>query len=316
MTRLFKKRVAASALLPAAVIAACWGTPLPALADTPAPVASAPTATTIARPAMWVVKDDDTTIHLFGTVHLLRPDMQWLDGRVKAAFDASDTLVLEVILPTDPAEVMAVMGPHIGNPGAPPLTSQMEPAQRDAYVAAVKAIGVDPAVFEDAKPWFPAINLAMVPLMQAGFSPDAGAEAVLTTAAKASGKTVTALETAAEQFGFFGGMAQPVQLAFLNQTVADLPKMMPQFEQLMAHWAAGEADALGAMLNASMANNPEVADVLLFQRNARWAEWIKARLDTPGTVFVAVGAGHLAGEKSVQDYLATAGIVAERSDQP
>ena len=48
------------------------------------------------------------------------------------------------------------------------------------------------------------------------------------------------------------------------------------------------------------------------QRNANWAEWIDTRLDTPGTVFVAVGAGHLAGTKSVQDYLAAKDIAVTR----
>ena len=52
--------------------------------------------------------------------------------------------------------------------------------------------------------------------------------------------------------------------------------------------------------------------MLLFNRNANWAKWIKARLDNPGTVFIAVGAGHLAGPKDVQDQLETLGIKTQR----
>jgi uncharacterized protein YbaP (TraB family) len=52
--------------------------------------------------------------------------------------------------------------------------------------------------------------------------------------------------------------------------------------------------------------------VLITDRNVAWAKWVKARLDKPGTVFVAVGAGHLAGTGSVQDQLATAGVVSKR----
>jgi hypothetical protein len=52
--------------------------------------------------------------------------------------------------------------------------------------------------------------------------------------------------------------------------------------------------------------------VLLTRRNARWAEWIDARLDRPGTVFLAVGAGHLAGRDSVQAMLEKRGIKAKR----
>ena len=43
--------------------------------------------------------------------------------------------------------------------------------------------------------------------------------------------------------------------------------------------------------------------LLLKDRNARWADWVKARLATPGTVFIAVGSGHLAGPDSVQAML-------------
>ena len=57
----------------------------------------------------------------------------------------------------------------------------------------------------------------------------------------------------------------------------------------------------------------KLAEALLYSRNATWADWIEDRLETtPGTVFIAVGAGHLAGEKSVQDYLGQRGIQSER----
>ncbi|MCX7676523.1 MAG: TraB/GumN family protein, partial [Alteraurantiacibacter sp.] len=53
-------------------------------------------------------------------------------------------------------------------------------------------------------------------------------------------------------------------------------------------------------------------DRLLIQRNANWVRWIERRLEQPGTVFVAVGAGHLAGPGSVQDQLQERGHVVSR----
>ena len=61
-----------------------------------------------------------------------------------------------------------------------------------------------------------------------------------------------------------------------------------------------------------MLKSPELRKALFTDRNARWAEWIDVRLDKPGTVFTAVGAGHLGGKDSVQDFLAKKGIKAER----
>jgi uncharacterized protein YbaP (TraB family) len=51
---------------------------------------------------------------------------------------------------------------------------------------------------------------------------------------------------------------------------------------------------------------------MFVQRNARWASWIANRLKTPGTVFVAVGAGHLSGPDSVQSQLASLGVKSAR----
>jgi uncharacterized protein YbaP (TraB family) len=79
-------------------------------------------------------------------------------------------------------------------------------------------------------------------------------------------------------------------------------------------WAKGDPDGLAVAMNESLAATPELAQTLLYDRNARWAEALKARMEQPGTVFVAVGAGHLAGEKSVQDYLKQHGLTVSRVD--
>jgi uncharacterized protein YbaP (TraB family) len=52
--------------------------------------------------------------------------------------------------------------------------------------------------------------------------------------------------------------------------------------------------------------------MMFAERNARWADWIAARMQTPGVVFVAVGAGHLAGRDSLLVRLGEKGIVSKR----
>jgi uncharacterized protein YbaP (TraB family) len=56
-------------------------------------------------------------------------------------------------------------------------------------------------------------------------------------------------------------------------------------------------------MNGGMNTMPEIKRVLLTDRNQRWADWIAKRMKRPGTVFLAVGAGHLAGKESVQAML-------------
>jgi uncharacterized protein len=54
--------------------------------------------------------------------------------------------------------------------------------------------------------------------------------------------------------------------------------------------------------------SPELAEVLLHRRNNTWAGWVSERMKKPGTVFVAVGAGHLAGNRSVDRLVALRGF--------
>ncbi len=80
---------------------------------------------------------------------------------------------------------------------------------------------------------------------------------------------------------------------------------------MKAEWLAGDADALGELMNEEM-DDPALYERLLVNRNRNWVNWIENRLEEPGTVFIAVGAGHLAGEGSVQQILAERGLTAER----
>ena len=79
-------------------LALCLGS-VPALAQqhlpTPQPVAVV-AAPEIAHPALWKVADGDTTIYLFGTIHLLPKNIDWLDGPIAAALDSSAELVTEL----------------------------------------------------------------------------------------------------------------------------------------------------------------------------------------------------------------------------
>src|SRR5690349_10217806 len=80
-----------------------------------------------ADPALWVVKDADTTIYLFGTVHQLRPGLGWFDEAVKQAFDRSDSLEVELVLPPDDElqKLAAELGANRGSLSAelPPATA-------------------------------------------------------------------------------------------------------------------------------------------------------------------------------------------------
>jgi len=282
--------------------------PLPACAQGAAPAA----ATTDADPALWVVRDKDTTIYLFGTIHVLRPGLSWFDEAVKAAFDRSDEVVLELVLP-DPAKMAGIVRTTgIAPAGTPPLTERLPQAKRAAFTAAVVNLGLPATALDRYKPWLAATQLSVGPLQKTGYVSANGPEEVVSAAAKAGGKTLIGLETAEQQLGYFNGLSDAAQLKFLESTVDELPTLGKQMTTMVDAWAKGKPDILAREMNDSLKDTPEVARVLLTERNQRWAGWVKQRLAQPGTVFVAVGAGHLAGPESVQAQLKRLGVKAER----
>lgn len=287
-------------LIPALMALTLWGCGQKA----PAPAEKA-------DPALWVVKDHDTTIYLFGTVHVLKPGINWFQGGLKQAFDKADTLVLELVMPPD-AEMQAIVAELGTAAGGPPLTEQLPAAEAGKMRAALPKLGMAADSLDRAEPWLAATLLSVLPLKQLGYDDKQGAELTLTNAAKAAGKKLEGLETARQQLGYFDALPLPAQRKLLVETIDDLPEAGSKIDQAVIAWRKGDADGLARLVNADMASAPEVTEALLVRRNRNWADWISQRMGQPGTVFVAVGAGHLAGDQSVQAELAKRGLKVER----
>ena len=150
-----------------------------------------------------------------------------------------------------------------------------------------------------------------MPYAMAGYGADSGAEAVLRKTAVAKGKKLGALETVDFQLGLFDQLPREAQLKFLGEAVRDFDKSFAIIGSMTDEWGTGDPEGLGKLMNENM-DDPELAEALLYQRNRNWASWVRKRLEQPGTVFIAVGAGHLAGVNSLQDVLKQQGVVSTR----
>jgi len=272
-------------------------------APTATPTAAAgKTAMRDADPALWVVKDKDTTIYLFGTIHVLKPGLSWFDDGVKKAFDSSGQVVLEIVMPDTATMQALVTAKGMAHDGVK-LTDRLPEASRPALARALTGLGLPASAFDAMEPWYAATNLSLLPLIKKGYDVSNGPEQSITKAAAAQGKPVSGLETAEEQLNIFDSLSMPAQVAFLTNTIDELPKLDETMKKMVDSWAKGDPDALGKTLNEDLDASPEVKKALLVDRNKRWAFWISNRMKQPGTVFIAVGAGHLAGRDSVIEQL-------------
>jgi uncharacterized protein YbaP (TraB family) len=265
-----------------------------------------------ANPALWVVRDADTTLYLFGTIHMLPKDLTWFGGAVARAFQASNELTLELLPQDDPAALAPLILKLAVDPSGRTMAQRLNRQDHAAYVAALERIGLPAAPLEPLEPWFIAITAASVLYAKAGLDPQSGAETVLTQAARRAGKTITAFETPAEQFSFFDATPEAEQLAGLRELIDRPDQGLALLRRMLEHWARGEAEETGRLMNEAMKDTPATARLLLSERNVRWAQLLKQRLVRPGVVFVAVGASHLSGADSVPDLLRKAGLNVER----
>lgn len=266
-------------------------------------------AQTQLKPALWKVADEDTTIYLFGTVHALPKGLVWLDGPIATALDGSSELLTEIPDVSDAEQQKAVMA--IGLLKGETLRSLMIDADRVAFEALLNRLKIPAETFDPLEPWLAGITLAVIPYAMAGYGEEQGVETVLRKAAMAKGKKLGGLETVDYQLGLFDQLPRESQLKFLSAAVNDFDKSAGLISAMTEEWGSGDPDGLGKLLNAQM-DDPELAETLLFQRNRNWATWVRQRLQQPGTVFVAVGAGHLAGPNSVQDALKAQGVETAR----
>lgn len=265
----------------AAMIAAAVATSAPA-----EPVAQAPLPD--ARPALWVVNDEDTVIYLFGTFHALDGKAAWFNDEVRTAFNASGELMLETLVPE-----------------FKPL-----PAPAPAAVPGFRMQPVGP--FAGSASFLSTSKTVMSAGRSHGMSTAQGADTILREAAEEIGKPVGGLESFEFQLKMFAGLpgakppANPQQAA---QTQAALSAIL---EQLQAAWNRGDIESFQPMLDQMRTKSPQTYKTLFNDRNGRWATWIARRLQQPGVVFVAVGAGHLAGQDSVQNKLAALHVRSQR----
>jgi uncharacterized protein YbaP (TraB family) len=275
------------------------------------PVAAKAPAT--ARPALWAVSDADTTIYLFGTIHLLPKDYAWRTAKFDKAVAGSQQLVVETIVDeNNPHEIMAALSSLAFSPNLPPITARVPAAKRAALESAIKQSGLPQSAFDRMETWAAAFMLLGNQFKAMGLKTGEGVETILRNSFTSQGKSVGELESNREQLAFFDALPEQAQRALLEGAIDEPKNMTQEFDRMLSSWARGDIDQIGKTFNETLAASPELKDVLLKRRNENWNRWVQQRMASPGSVMIAVGAGHLAGSDSLVDMLRRGGYTVRR----
>ena len=274
---------------------------------------AAATETKPAKPAMWRVADADTSLYLFGTVHLLPAGYQWRTPRFDDVAAKSDSLVVETIVDEkNPAGFFAELMRLSMSPGLPPIVERVPADKRDALRTAIAKSGVPEMALDRMETWAAAFALLQVQFQNLGLSGASGVETTLKSGFASAGKPILQLETNAEQLGLFDTLPEAAQREFLESAIDDPGKVREQFDGMLKAWVSGDVDAIAKTFNSEFSESPELRSALIEKRNANWSRWLERRMAQPGTALVAVGAGHLAGQDSVIEMLKKRGLKVER----
>ncbi len=276
---------------------------------TPAAAKSGPAA----RPALWQVSDADTTVYLFGTIHLLPKNYRWRTAKFDQAVAGSQQLMVETIVDEgNPHQMMAALSSLAFSPNLPPITARVPPEKRPALEAAIRKSGMPLASLDRMETWAAAFMLLGNQFRAMGLKTGDGVESVLRTTFAGQGKTIGELETNREQLSFFDVLPEQAQRVLLEGAIEEPKNMSQEFDRMLSSWARGDIEQIARSFNENLAASPELREVLLKRRNENWSRWVQRRMAAPGSVMIAVGAGHLAGSDSLVDLLRRGGYTVRR----
>ena len=228
----------------------------PAAAPAPAAPAAAVAALPDADPAIWVVKDPDTTIYLFGTFHALDGKSDWFNEEVKTAFDQSAEVVLELPPMEDKAALQPIIMKYALDTTGKPLSEKLSPEGKERLAKALAGLGAPPTAFDKFRPFFATLTVVMAGAQKIGFTGENGAEAILTKAAKAGNKPISGLETIDYQMGLFANMSEADQITMLEETLKEIDQLGPMFAEMNKHWSSGDADGMAKLMNEMNVQSP------------------------------------------------------------
>jgi uncharacterized protein YbaP (TraB family) len=292
-------------------VGAALGLPL-LIAGSAVPATAAPAAH-VAHPALWAVSDADTTVYLFGTIHLLPANYKWRTPKFDQAVAGSQQLVLETIVDeNNPQEMMAAMASLAFSPNLPPLAKRVPPEKVPALEAAMKKSGLPVQAFDRMETWAAAFILLGNQFRDLGLKNGEGVETVLRNSFTSQGKAIGELESNKEQLSYFDKLPEQAQRQLLEGAIEDNASMSGDFSQMLGAWSRGDVESIAKSFNRDLSASPELKEVLLQRRNANWSQWVEKRMASPGSIMVAVGAGHLAGGDSVVEMLKRQGYKVRR----
>ncbi|HEV2517721.1 MAG TPA: TraB/GumN family protein [Devosia sp.] len=275
-------------------------------------------AATLAAPALWRVSDADSSVWLFGSIHILDKDRDWRTPRFDAALAEADHVYFEIVLDQDAYATFTRLTMVYGrNRDGRQLSDYLTGEQQERLQGFLDEHGVLREQVETMRPWMADMTLMATSLAtsgEIGMGGQAGVELLLLD--EVAEERRRELETPEIQFRMFASLPDKEQVDSLMRTIENAESPEQDLSSVAELWQSGDVEALARLMNSAMGatDSPQYRR-LLTDRNRRWTTAIGQMLADNEDAMIVVGAGHLAGPVGVPALLSADGFTVERMDR-
>ncbi len=253
--------------------------------------------------------------YIFGTHHVAPIAMLDSIQGAKSALQSVETMMGEVDMISNPGEIQQVTMQYIMAPADSTLSKVMTPEEITKLNKVLEKYSgeqLSTAAFEPLKPAMVSTQLAMLQTMVAfpGYNPTEQLDQTIQQAASANGKKIEGLESVESQFKLLMGNPISEQVKDLVEALDKDDESVAKAQALAAAYYAQDLDKIEELVLKASDMKPDDIKRLLTNRNDAWIKTLKEKLPQE-TLFVAVGVGHLVGDKGLLNQLRESGYTIE-----
>ena len=266
-----------------------------------------------AEPPLWRVRSPGGgEVVLFGSIHVLTPDLEWRSPALDAALAQADAVWFETPFDAASRAEGAATAQRRGlAPRGRTLSSFLSAKERDLLTRTAARLGLPMSTLEPLAPWYAEVVITLADLQRRGGRPDLGVEAQLSARTPARAR-LGAFETPMQQIALFADRDPRRQARTLVSSLREMEEKPDGFLRLQRAWVDGDIAYIEAEALAPMrVREPALYRRLVAARNRAWIGAIEDLLKTPEKAFIVVGVGHLIGPDSVPAMLRKRGFVVE-----
>ncbi len=286
----------------AALVAALWG-------GVPQTVrAAAP------HPAMWVVRGGQSTVYLFGTIHVMKDDVKWLTPNLRQRFESADALWLEVPDLDNMTAVTQAAQKYSVNP-AGDMTRGLTPEEIAQIDTLTAPYGLSAQRMQGVKKWAVGLFITTQQIAALGYNPRIGVDITLLDGARYLDKPVHGFETIDGQMQILAPKTDDEDVAALRAALKDSSQLKDELPPLLEAWESGDEDRMvHDLVDKERQEDPAEYQRMIVGRNQAWVPQVEQIIKGKGTTFIAVGTAHLIGPDSVIAQLRKDGFKVDRID--